>query len=261
MERLFENYINTEGIMFKYAKGKSAESGKEFHIYHEIIFFIDGKAEFITENIHIDIKPGTVIVIPKETYHQMTIHGDQEEYCRCVINFYDVPQLLCLIDKSMYSHILMPADKDIEYLFEKLIKNISNKNESELLNAVLVLLLNEIAEKRIGYVTENSQNIFVRNAVKYINNNIGRKITINEIATACMISPSSLSHIFKKEMNISLHKFIVKKRLINAYNKISSGVSATTAAIECGFNDYSGFYKQYKKMFNVKPSQKTTSFK
>lgn len=75
-----------------------------------------------------------------------------------------------------------------------------------------------------------------------------------------MISPSSLSHIFKEEMNIPLHKFIMKKRLINAYHKIQSGEKATVAAAESGFNDYSGFYKQYKKMFNVTPSEKITDF-
>lgn len=256
MNRLFENYIKAEGVVFKYAKGKSVESGKEFHTYHEIILFMEGDAEFITEKMHIDIKPGTMIVIPKETYHQLIIRGDQENYCRCVINFYATPELPALIDKSMKSQTVIPADKDIEYLFEKLIKNLYNKDARLLVNAVLVLLLNEIAEKRRENTAENSQNVIVRNAVKYINNNINRKITIGEIATECMISPSSLSHIFKKEMNIPLHKFIIKKRLINAYNKISSGASATTVAIECGFNDYSGFYKQYKKMFNVAPSQK-----
>lgn len=34
------------------------------------------------------------------------------------------------------------------------------------------------------------------------------------------------------------------------------GQPATQAAIECGFNDYSGFYKQFKKMFNKSPSDR-----
>ena len=32
------------------------------------------------------------------------------------------------------------------------------------------------------------------------------------------------------------------------------GTPATQAAIECGFNDYSGFYRQFKKMFHKAPS-------
>ena len=154
----------------------------------------------------------------------------------------------------------MQTDKDIQYLFKKLIKNLADVNSNQLLKSVLVLLLSEITEKSNTHISENSQNTFVTNAVQYINSNIQRKITIDEIARECMISPSALSHIFKKEMNISLHKFIVKKRLVNAYHKIMSGEAATVAAIECGFNDYSGFYKQYKKMFGTSPSEKIKGF-
>ena len=57
-------------------------------------------------------------------------------------------------------------------------------------------------------------------------------------------------------MNISLHQFILKKKLVMAYHKILDGIPATKAAVECGFNDYSGFYKQFKKMFNQSPSKR-----
>ena len=94
----------------------------------------------------------------------------------------------------------------------------------------------------------------VLNAIRFINENLYSPIAIDEIAKACMISPSSLAHLFKKELGISPYKFIVKKRLISAYQRIQEGEPATLAAIECGFNEYSGFYKQYKKMFGVSPN-------
>ena len=42
---------------------------------------------------------------------------------------------------------------------------------------------------------------------------------------------------------------------IRANKKIKNSVPRTQAAIECGFHDYSGFYKQYKKMFGVVPRE------
>jgi AraC-like DNA-binding protein len=65
---------------------------------------------------------------------------------------------------------------------------------------------------------------------------------------------SCLAHTFKEQMNISIHQFILKKRLVMAHHKILAGEPATKAAMECGFNDYSGFYKQYKKLFGKNPS-------
>ena len=232
------------------------ESGKEFHMYHEIIFFLDGEAELITEDLHMELKPDSLIIIPKEKYHQVIIHGDQENYYRCVINFYDVPELASLIQDSMIRSMVLNPENQIRYLFHKLIENITHSNAQQILKAVLVLLLGDIQKEINTNVMESTQNGLVRSAIYYINNNINKKITINDIAKNCNMSPSSLSHVFKKEMKISLYKFILKKRLINAHHKIMSGEPPTAAAMECGFYDYSGFYKQYKKVFGYAPSQK-----
>ena len=40
----------------------------------------------------------------------------------------------------------------------------------------------------------------------------------------------------------------------NPFEKISSGTPAVIAASECGFNEYSNFYRQYKKIFGISPS-------
>ena len=80
------------------------------------------------------------------------------------------------------------------------------------------------------------------------------KITVAKISETLNVSKSCVAHIFKKEMNISIYKYILEKRLILAHNKILDGMPATLVALECGFSDYSGFYKQYKKMFNTAPS-------
>ena len=71
----------------------------------------------------------------------------------------------------------------------------------------------------------------------------------------CYSVVATLMHTFKKNMNISIHKYIIKKWLILAHAKISNGEQSVIVANECGFNDYSGFYKQYVKMFDTTPSR------
>ena len=250
MEKIFSDYIRADGITFKHANGESAQKGKEFHTYHEIILFLGGCAELITEDIRLTLSEKTFIIIPKETYHQMIIHGEQENYYRCIINFQDIPPVSDIIKKVLVTE----ADEHIMYLFKTLIDNVNGADAKELLRSVLVLLINETKHKENAVKTEKEQHISVQNAINYINSNLENRITIADISKNCHISPSSLSHLFKKEMKIPLHRFIIKKRLINAYHKITSGEDATTTAIECGFNDYSGFYKQYKNMFGFPPS-------
>lgn len=258
MKELFDNRIETENTVFRHANGKSIESGKEFHIFHEIIYFIDGDAEFLGENIHVGIKPNTLIVIPKETYHRLIIHGDREKYHRCVINLYDSPALAGLIGRCMMCQTVLPSDLEITRLFDKLIGYTGREDAGVYLGAVTVLLLDAIAEKCRSDVGKTHRNTTLDRALEYINANIGKKMSIEEIAKECTVSESALSHLFRKEFNITIHKFIVKKKLINAYNRIHAGVPSTVAAMECGFNDYSGFYKQYRKAFGESPS-KTSS--
>lgn len=258
MAELFSDYLLGDSISFKHARGFSDRSGKEFHIYHEIILFLDGDAEFISEDLNMHLKPSTLIVIPSETYHQMIIHGDQEHYYRCVLQFGENPELAELMASSMSKVQAFAADREVRFLFDKLIQ--ATKTEEAhtvlLLRSVLILLLDVLRDPKDMLGEEQHQNETVRMAINYINRNLDKTLTIHSIAQACNISESSLSHIFKKEMYISIHKFIVKKRLIQAHHRICAGEAATVVAMECGFGDYSGFYKQYKKAFGFSPSQK-----
>ena len=257
MYALFSKHVQNGPISFKYARGCSDRSGKEFHIYHELILFLDGEATFISEDLHMTLPPFSLVVIPRQTYHQLIIHGDPENYHRCVLQFGQLPDLTALVDRSMKAVQIFPADRQIRFLFEKLIRMSDGEDgyAPAVLSAVLTLLLDEISIAKELPAGENHQNEVVRKAIQHINRNLGNRLSIEDIADVCSISPSSLSHIFKKEMYISLHQFIVKKRLIEAHRRICAGTSATVAAMECGFRDYSGFYKQYKKAFGRLPSQ------
>ena len=251
MEQFFTHYIKTDDTMFQYARGPSIETGKEFHPFHEIIYFMQGDAEFISEDIRTKLEEGTLILIPKETFHQLVLHGDENNYLRCTIKFEE--SSYC--EENIKNPVLMRSDSNTEYLFGKLMEKHSSENSTALLGAVITLLLSEIESKHDEFATENTHNAVVKKAIKYINKNLFSKITVEDIAKECMTSPSAIAHLFKKEVGISPYKFIVKKRLISAYQRIQGGEPATIAAIECGFNDYSGFYKQYKQMFGVSPNK------
>lgn len=257
MKQIFTHNIDLDGIHFRHTRGSSNILGKEFHIFHEIIYFLGGDAEFISENLHMRPTPGTLIVVPKETYHQMIIHGDPKAYYRCLLQFPDLPDVADSMSRHEGKVAAVKGDDEIAYLFQKLIEipDTPGKEAGLLLRSLLIVLLNCIQNKKNATDETGHQTEIIRMATHYIDQNLGNRILVSDIATVCNISPSSLSHTFKKAMNISLHKFIVRKRLMAAYHKISAGQPATLSAMECGFHDYSGFYKQYKKMFGFSPSQ------
>lgn len=261
MQAIFTNVIQGEGFLCKHARGISERSGKEFHTFHEMIYFLEGEAEFISEDLHMHLKPETLIYIPMESYHQLVIHGDQQRYYRCLLQFSPDVVLSQRCFGGTSGIKVVSADHEIRYLFGKLMDTCDRLDgeRAAIVNAALSLLVLSLPDKAELKETDNYQSNLIRQITSYINRNIHRKMPIPEIAASCNVSASTLCHLFKQEMNIPIHKFIVKKRLVNAHQKILAGYPATEAALECGFQDYSGFYKQYKKMFGVSPSCRNNS--
>lgn len=259
MSDLFVKRISSGNINFKYAKGNSARSGKEFHLFYEIILFLGGKADLITETIHMKLKPETLIVIPKETYHQVVIKGKQEDYCRCVLEFQETENIKNILGNNLQDLFITHMDKNTNFLFSKLVK-LADESEhpfkDDYLQSILVLLINEIFDKKSMDIEVELTDELTKQAIKYISENLTNEINLEDMAYALNVSLSTLMHNFKSSMNISIYKYILKKRLILAHAKISNGEAATVVATECGFNDYSGFYRQYKKMFDVTPSSR-----
>lgn len=258
----FDSRITTSDMMFKYAKGASNRIGKEFHPYHEIVLFMGENAVLYSDTQQMQIKPGTLIVIPKETYHQLNIKGDRESYVRCVLNFGDMPEIREFTKKYMTKIYGYEASEEIKFLFKKLIKtaesNFTSEQKAVILKSAVIMILSELSEaKKIKKESKISE--ITQKSIQYIEKNIAVNFRTKDIAKFLNVSESHLSHIFKKEMNISVHQYILRKRLAIAYEKIKNGVPATVAAYECGFSEYSNFYRQYKKTFDFSPSHKKTT--
>jgi len=56
-------------------------------------------------------------------------------------------------------------------------------------------------------------------------------------------------------MNIPIYRYITEKRLVYAHDLITKQVPPTQVMLLSGFNDYSVFYRAFKKMFGVGPSK------
>ena len=263
MPKSFSKTLTYNSINFKCAVGTSDRYGREFHPFYEMILFKGGKAELVTDTMHITLKPDTLIVIPKGAYHQLVITGNQNEYYRCVLDFID--EECNGSGLQNYTDVfIMDTNKSILYLFDKMSaltdSNDDHVTKENVLRACLTLILTEISPNPANSKKSSKSNSLSSKVIEYIDSNLSQPLTASRIAEALNASVSSLAHTFKKDMNISVHQYILKKRLIKARQKIMDGEPVTKVALDCGFNDYSGFYKQYKKMFNESPSKNNNLF-
>lgn len=79
-------------------------------------------------------------------------------------------------------------------------------------------------------------------------------ITVAKLAERLSLSESRLAHLFKEQLGISIHQYILWKRIEAAITKWQEGCSFTECAYFAGFSDSSHFNKVVKKMFGVAPS-------
>lgn len=259
MENKFEKITNINDIKFKYAKGKSERHGLEIHPYHEIIYFLEGNVTLCLENKIIDLPKQTLLIIPKSTYHNFKF-SNENNYHRVVINFFDIPEYNYILARCITNNILILQNISCNILdtIARIIDSFDNKYSSkdrEILLAgcfgELLVNLNYADKERIqGNQDDNSM---IGKILEFIGYNYCKNINAEIIATKFFVSKSTVEHLFKKEMNIPLGRYIAEKRLNYAYSLLLKEVPATQAAKLCGYNEYSTFYRAFKKTFSVSP--------
>jgi AraC-like DNA-binding protein len=258
MQDFFEHYFEHEGIHIKYSRSAPSMRGQEFHNYCEFVFFLGGNAKFISKNIHTKLTPGNIIFIPKNAYHQFVIKGN--DYTRCIIGFHVLDNMDSILSSIGAEPVLIESLNETTTLILNGLLNIIRSKHTQSEKALYIYasvthLLFEIQKESNGSINQSfnvSKN--VHDALLMIDDLYRQPITVETLAKSLRISPSLLSHKFKKEMNISVYQYISKKRLATARQLIESGIPITVAGTQCGFSDYCCFLRAYKKQYGCVPS-------
>ena len=100
-----------------------------------------------------------------------------------------------------------------------------------------------------------SENENVNQVIAYINDHLSEDLSLDRLANHFYVSKYYLSHRFKEYTGLTLYQFIIKKRLVVARNMLREGTPVTTVCLQCGFNDYSNFLKQFKREFGRSPKE------
>lgn len=104
-------------------------------------------------------------------------------------------------------------------------------------------------------IKEQKNNIILRPALEYIQNNYCHSISLDEMASLCNISSSYFSKLFKKMTGENFSNYISKLRMKKAKELLeTSDISIKNLSIDLGFEDCGYFVKVFKKIVGVTPS-------
>ncbi|MDR3824415.1 MAG: helix-turn-helix transcriptional regulator [Clostridia bacterium] len=89
--------------------------------------------------------------------------------------------------------------------------------------------------------------------MKYQSKNISADITLDFLAEKFFINKYYMCHTFKKQTGITIKEFMNTRKITKAKQMLSEGADIMGLCYECGFNDYSTFYKAFKKLTGKSP--------
>ena len=89
----------------------------------------------------------------------------------------------------------------------------------------------------------------------YVEEHYTQPITIADLARQFFVSSSTISHLFKQRLGVSFYRYVMQRRLIAAKTQIEKGQRLDAAALQCGFSDYSSFYRSFKQEYGISPRQ------
>lgn len=133
----------------------------------------------------------------------------------------------------------------------KTVDSLTDKNEILLcLGMEMVKLTQDVKKSK----KQPEYSPHVRSCIKYIGENLSRKIKVSDIAKHCSISADYLSQIFKREIGENLSSYIVRQKLERAKVLLLNGATSKDVCVEVGFSSQAYFVTLFKRYYKMTPS-------
>lgn len=97
-------------------------------------------------------------------------------------------------------------------------------------------------------------NDLICNIIEYLNNNINKEITIDELSVLFYFNKTYIMKRFKKELNISIHEYINTIRIYNSLPYFKEDNYILNIAFKNGFNSLEYYSEIFKKNIGVSPN-------
>lgn len=117
-------------------------------------------------------------------------------------------------------------------------------------NMAIVYYTSEVRKTRVKKLSP-----LVSSIVQYIGLNMYTKISVKEIAQYFSMSEAKLRLSFKREMEINIHTYILRKKISEAKVMLKDNNLISDVALLLGFCDSSHFSKVFKNLTGTTPKQ------
>ncbi|MBE6023533.1 MAG: helix-turn-helix domain-containing protein [Cellulosilyticum sp.] len=238
----------------------------------EIYFTLTNLPNVLLNDTVSSVSKGSLIVIPPHYVHQL-FNQNLTVYERYIITI-NSNWLNTVLDKqtelmSYASYTSLPtivrlSNSDISILCDKLDNYLQNHSTSSLsryadffsilsiLDAAITKGLNKNLSVKLS-ISQSQKN--VNEIISFINKHLTEPLTLDTIAANFYLNKDYLGRLFKEHTHATIGHYISVQRASLAQNMLAEGQTVSEVQEKLGFSSYSYFFKFFKKMTGISPSQ------
>ena len=282
--KAWENLLNSSNFLPVIVKtierfyDTSWSSDLNYHDYFEMVYYRKGSAVFEITGQRVPVGPNDIVIIKPHQAHKLIVKSEQG--CECIVlHFRFVNQLNSEYSKISLSEFLnfvsgkesgsfislkVSQKNDIIVLLDRILKERESSDiGSEFMKYLLVLELFVLVSRALKMEWENSikgkspkLKELIQIAVKYINNNFERNISLGNIARFVFLSASYFTRAFKEEMGLSPIKYLLNVRIERSKELLAeTDIKVSDIALNVGFSNQQRFNEIFKKYVRITPLQ------
>lgn len=219
-----------------------------------MIFYEPFDGKIIVNNQVIIPDSYTAVIIATSDLHYIEVNGEsRSKYIKLSFS-------LTELRNSYY----FKFDDRNTFLFG-VFNELKNSGEDIYYKQLLVNIAIHIIEqngKKINPLKDVTRNNLIIEAIKIINENFKKTISLETTAKELFVSPPYLSKVFKNTIGIGFSAFLSEIRLDYASNLLCyTSKSVSEVCFESGFNNFSHFIRKFKQKYNLSPSDYRTNIR
>lgn len=266
-----ENKSNPIDIFYKETTS-NLEIKAHFHNSYEIIYIIEGKAEFIINNRTYEVNANDMAFLSHLESHELKVTGYPYRryyilidpgYFQSKIN---EPVLTSIFKHrpDQFRHVISLESTEQQYIISA-IKSMQQENDNKKalwevalgswLQSIFIFLYRNYRDSFPITALNNSVDIILQTQ-KYIEQHYTDEISLKHISNLFHIDMYYLSHLFKKVTGFNFKEYLIRQRLSKAKDLLYySNDNITQVASNSGFNNVNHFIRIFKKFEGTTPYQ------
>ena len=255
--------------MFHY-QDRSVDVELHHHDFYEVYYFLSGNVSYSIEGESYHLLPGDVLLVAPEELHQPLVKpGEQYERYVLWIDRQYLGQLsagganlaACFqSDSPLRRRILRPEWAEggqLRTLMQFLLRRPGQGGyvalEQQALVTALLSRLNSLCIDAPVIPPSDQPTDTMSQVLRYLEEHLTESITLEDLELRFYLSKYHLLREFRKCFGTTVHKYVLKRRLMQAKALLAQGCRPSGFYADCGFRDYASFYRAFVNEYGLSP--------